>query len=132
MSFRAATAADEDLFYVHREIAESMPWYQGRKTTPDEHHRWYTTMLDSITLLVWNTDDGHGIARIESNGELAFSSTHPVEMLIELIEAYDIAQYGGRLKVTLDKQDRETAKALKAAGFFEYPVRFFAYKELRR
>jgi len=82
-------------------------------------------------MLVWERMDYGcplGVVRIDSNGELAFDA-HPdllPAMLRELMP--QAVYYGGRLKVTLDKDDRAKARALKAAGFGQYPVKFFCYR----
>jgi len=131
MSFRRATPADEDFFWQWREAAEAQPWYEGRGTTRAEHHAWFVDRLSRITMLVWERMDYGGpvgIVRIDSNGELAFEASHLLmpAMLRELLP--HATYYGGRFKVTLDKDDKAKAKALKQAGFREYPVKFFCYR----
>lgn len=129
MTFRPATADDEGFFYFWREAAEQRYWYAGRRTSRHEHTQWFQARLGRITMLVWeHANEPHGVVRIDTNGEVAFHGTPTLmaEMLEEL-KPY-AAEYGGRLKVTLDRQDKASGRALEEAGYSEYPVRFFAYK----
>lgn len=127
--FRPATTDDADFFWYWRERAEAEPWYGGSVTDYDAHLAWFLDRLGRIELLIWIYDGRPaGAVRIDSNGEVAFSANPLLasRMLGEL-KAF-AANYGGRLKVTVDAADRASAKALKDAGFREYPVRFFCYR----
>lgn len=129
MTFRPATLEDEEFFWYWREAAERRHWYEGRVTTRAEHGRWFRARIGRLTMLVWEMlGVSEGVVRIDSNGEVAFHANPSLmaEMLEEL-KPY-AAEYGGRLKVTVDKQDRASERALQEAGFTEFPVTFFAYK----
>lgn len=133
MTFRAATADDADFFWYWRERAEQAQWYEGPLTTREQHQEWFIDRLERISLLVWmyganELYGARGCVRIDSNGEMAFDGDPSLlaTMLREL--KYQEVGLGDRLKVTLDKGDRVKAKALKEAGFREYPVRFFCYR----
>ena len=133
MSFRPANRSDEDFFYYWRRRDEQAGarggWYQGRSTTRDAHKQWFADRLHTARLLVWERADGPmGVARIDTNGEVAFS-TEPQwapRMLEELLWFADI--YGGRLKATVDVGDAARHRALELAGFVEFPARFYCYR----
>lgn len=133
MSFRPATKDDELFFYYWRRRDEAAGihggWYGGARTGHDEHAVWFRDRLHTARLLVWeHRQDRLGVARIDSNGELAFSveTQWAVRMLTDLLWFADV--YGGRLKVTVDLGDTARAEALEAAGFCEHEARFFAYR----
>ncbi len=133
MSFRPATARDADFFYYWRRRDESAGirggWYGGALTERDEHARWYADRLHKARLLVWEKPSGPlGVARIDTNGEVAFSvePRWAVTMLADLL--WFAQTYGGRLKATVDSGDTVRVEALEAAGFCEYEARFFAYR----
>jgi hypothetical protein len=129
MTFRPATIDDEDFFWYWRERAEFAYWYGGAKTTREQHGEWFRTRLDRITMLVWERPDRGpaGIVRVESNGELAFDAQP--SLMVRLLEEFKpYASDFGRFKVTVDDGDKTKARALKAAGFVESPVRFFCYR----
>lgn len=127
--FRPATSDDVDFFWHWRELAEAEDWYGGNRTDYDDHVAWYLDRLGKINLLVWYFDKRPaGCVRIDSNGEVAFAA-HPLltSKMLEELRPWAKAN-GGRLKVTLDAGDRDGAKALRDAGFREYPVKFFAWR----
>lgn len=132
-SFRPATVQDELFFYYWRRRDEGAGikggWYGGPRTDRETHRRWYRERIHTARLLVWeHMNDRNGIARIDSNGEVAFS-TEPkwghklLEDLLWFAKTYD-----GRLKVTVDEGDEDRAAALMRAGFVESSVRFFCYR----
>lgn len=128
MSFRLAVAADEELFWYWRERSERAHWYDGPKTTRADHGQWFRDRLDRITMLVWSFNgEASGTVRVDSNGEVAFD-THPSLMTAMLRELMPYASDFGRFKVTVDRGDKTKARALEAAGFEEFPVRFFGYR----
>lgn len=120
MTFRPATLMDAGWLYNLRCEDEAGAWYDSNRTDYGQHIDWLGARLRNplVQLLVWN--DGEGMARIDSNGELSFHG--PVEMIRDLI-----ASYGGRLKATIDYGDPK-ADILAAAGFEVYPATFLAYK----
>ncbi len=131
--FRVATTDDEEFFYSWRQRAERLGraqgWWHGTATEQDTHHRWYLEHLRTSTLLVWQWDNGAqaGIARIESNGEVQFEAYKPDEQpLLEDLKPF--ADHYGRFKMTLDEGDPKW-EALEAAGFRQYPARFYVYRE---
>ena len=133
MSFRAATLEDEAFFYYWRRYAEARGaaggWYLGARTTREEHQRWFTDKLLHAVMLVWEREgEALGTARIDSNGEVAFSA-EPADApaLLRDLQPF-AAEYGGRLKVTVDEADRAAIAALTEAGWGEFPVRFFCYR----
>ncbi len=134
MSFRAATKHDESLFFRWRQAEEARGstggWWIGTPTTETRHHAWFRDRLKRVKLLVWSYGSWGevGIARIDSNGEVAFAC--PKQWQADLLE--DIKSYaitcGCRLKVTVDAGDDAHIAALDQAGFVESPVRFFTYR----
>ncbi len=128
--FRPATVDDEEFFWYWRERSERAHWYDGPKTTREQHGDWFRDRLDRVTLLVWErTDYGgpSGVVRVDSNGELAFDA-HPSLTVWMLEELKPLASELGRFKVTVDRGDKAKARALEDAGFREAPVRFFGYR----
>ncbi len=132
MSFRSATTDDEALFFAWRQQSERdgrrLGWWHGTMTDRAPHHRWFLEHLRTSTLLVW-VDDGvdAGIARIESNGEVQFETGRSrEERLLEDLKPF--ADHYGRFKMTLDEGDPKW-EALEAAGFRQYPARFYVYRE---
>ncbi len=133
MSFRPADEQDEEFFLHWRLRAENHGreggWWDGEPVTPQAHHEWFIRRLRQATMLVWYYDKRPaGAVRIDSNGEVAFDA-HPwlTAKMLEELKPY-AAEYGGRLKVTVDRADAETSKKLRAADYREYPVRFHAYR----
>lgn len=128
MTLRPATAYDETLFYDWRALAEGKRHYQSRRTTRIAHARWYAERLKTATLFVWN--EGAGIARVDSNGEVTVDASDydQAAQILDELKPYAAAQYGGRLKAVVDRDDRERARALQAAGFVEFPARAFIYR----
>ncbi len=132
MSFRPATTEDEGLFFKWRQLGElearAQGWWRGSQTGTAEHHRWFLERLRTATLLVW-VDEGEvsGCARIDSNGEVAFDTSHSRRpRLLEELKPYaDV--YGGRLKATVDLDDPKW-EALEDSGFEEFAVRFYVYR----
>ncbi len=129
--FRAATTADEEFFYGWRGVSElegqTLGWWRGTLTERPVHHRWFLEHLRTSTLLVW-VDEGvdAGIARIESNGEVQFETGRSrEERLLEDLKPF--ADHHGRFKMTLDEGDPKW-EALEAAGFRQYPARFYVYR----
>lgn len=128
MSFRPATSDDADFFWYWRERAESADWYIAAKTAYEDHVEWFLERLGRIQLLVWNYEGRPaGAVRIDSNGEVAFHC-NPLLGARLLGELKTYAKVHGRLKVTVDEADRASAKALRDAGFRQYPVKFFCYR----
>lgn len=134
MSLRPATKNDEALFLYWRARAEREGreggWYQGQATTKRQHHHWYQDRLQHATLLVWTPfpTKPAGVARIDTNGEIAFHADPKVApLLLDELKPYAL-EHGGRLKATIDHGNTAAAKALEQAGFREYPVRFFCYR----
>lgn len=129
MSFRPATTDDADFFWYWRERAEAAPWYVSARTEYDDHVSWFLDRIGRVEMLVWIFGGRPaGTARIDSNGEVSFLCNPMLgSRLLDELKVY-APLYGGRLKVTLDAADRASAKALKDAGFREYPVKFYCYR----
>ncbi len=128
MSFRPATADDEEFFWAWRQQAEQAAWYEGPPTDRDEHHAWFEDRVSRVMLLVWLYKGKRtGIVRAESNGEIAFDTSPKLAVaMLEEFRPY-AAWYDGRLKATVDRGDPK-GDALEQAGFTESPVRFFTYR----
>jgi hypothetical protein len=126
--FRDATIDDAALLYDWRCSSESVPWWNGKPVSFFEHKAWLEQRISDslVKVLVWeDAGEPAGMVRIDSNGEVAFYGGSPG--MLEALHPY-AAEYGGRLKVTLDEDDIGGAAVLRNAGFVEYPARFLAYK----
>lgn len=113
--------------------AEGKPWYSRDTTTRADHLAWLEARLANplVKILVWEGDRGPlGMVRIDSNGEVAFHADNPVDAIEMLRAAHQYAaEYGGRLKISVDQADRESIRLLQAARFELCPVKFLCYQD---
>ncbi len=134
--FRPAEITDTELLWRWRLEAEEEGrrggWYLGESTSFDVHKVWLIRNIGRIR--VWEENlHPHGQVRVESNGELSFF----VPLLYRRDGVEDrmlrathelAAEYGGRLKVTVDEANEWARLALLRAGFEVFPVKFYAYR----
>ena len=118
-TFRDATMDDAGLLYSWRVVSEMSPWYEGRRTSFQEHLDWLEPRIASplVHILIWGYNEG--LVRIDSNGELTFHGGTPG--MLEAATVYAFA-YGGRLKVTLDLEESAKRVRLYEVGFKSYPA----------
>jgi len=112
--------ADADLLYEWRVRREGHGWYGSEPTKYEAHRAWLEARLENplVYVLIWN--DGEGMIRIDSNGELAFEG--PLEMVRELQ-----SWWRGKLKATVDVGD-DSGLVLAAAGFRPSAVDFYSWR----
>ncbi len=129
MSLRPATLRDATLLYTWRQQDEARGHHHGYRQGPTinraEHNLWLAARLDNplVRLLIWELQGNPaGVVRIDSNGELAFYGGDP-----DMLTAAKTFRpfYGNRLKATVDRDDDLRCELLLAAGYTEWPARFF-------
>lgn len=125
--------ADAEVLYRWRVEAEGKPWFGRDQTAWTDHVAWLEARISNplVRLLIWEADRGPlGMARIDSNGEVAFyaADEDTAVALLGAVQEY-AHDYGGRLKISVDQADRTSIEWLERSGFQRFPVKFLAFLE---
>lgn len=125
LTLRYATDADADLLYQWRRDDEHNDWWEGSPVTWDAHIGWLRPRIDNPLVHIWVGElDGIpiGQARLDSNGELAFSIDkafrgrgHGTE-LVRLATA-EGRKHHGRVKASVDLSNKASVKTMIRAGY---------------
>ncbi len=130
VKIRPAHMVDADLLYEWRQHDENNDWWQGNPVEWDKHLDWLIPRLLSPVVDLWIGDvDGIpvGQARLDSNGELAFSidKGHRGKgygtQLVKKATAAAAAGPWGRVKANVDLSNEASIRTLTAAGYVLRP-----------
>lgn len=130
MTIRPATAKDALLLFEWRQADEANDWWEGEPVEFEKHLDWLVPRLVSPVVDVWVGEvDGVpvGQARLDSNGELAFSVDaafrgrgHGADLVRKATRAA-ASQGWGRVKACVDLSNEASVRTLASAGYAMRP-----------
>lgn len=134
MNFRPATLKDSDLLYQWRVEGEQADWYEGPKTSREDHDAWLFSRVHNGAVRIWIIEEEEtpvGVVRLDSNDELS----------VEIAPEWRGKGYGtkaiqwacrqaqGRVKACVDVSNYHAARAFRKAGFEMRPdVDFYLWR----
>jgi RimJ/RimL family protein N-acetyltransferase len=137
LRIRPAMALDADLLFEWRQADERNDWWQGKPVEWEKHLDWLVPRLLSPVVDLWVGEvDGVpvGQARLDSNGELAFSVDKDFRGRgygTELVKKATLAAKSagwGRVKACVDSDNEASTRTLMNAGYAVRPdVRFMRW-----
>lgn len=139
MRIRPAHASDAELLFEWRQADEKNDWWKGDPVDWNKHLDWLLPRLLSPLVDLWVVEvEGVpvGQARLDSNGELAFSVDaafrgrgYGAELVRKATRAAAAAGWG-RVKACVDLSNEASVRTLRAAGYAMRPdVGFMRWPE---
>jgi RimJ/RimL family protein N-acetyltransferase len=119
-------AADADLLYEWRQDDEDNDWWEGKPVDWDRHVDWLLPRLLSPCVHLWVAEEDGipvGQARLDSNGELAFSIDKDFRgrgygtALVQKATRAARSEGWGRVKANVDLSNEASVRTLEAAGY---------------
>lgn len=126
MDLRPAHATDAELLYEWRQSDENNHWWEGNPVEWEKHLDWLLPRLVSPVVSLWVGEvDGVpvGQARLDSNGELAFSIDSGLRgrgygtEIVRLATREAERAGWGRVKACVDLSNEASVRTLRSAGY---------------